>query len=111
MEPDPDIVAAAWGAAAPAPTLPARTALPLVEELPRQLTPWDVFTRLQGLPHLLFLDSAEQHPTLGRYSFLSGDPFDWLESCGDSGNPFDRLAARLGAFRAETIPGLPPFQG
>lgn len=109
MESDREIVAAAWGA--PAPTLPARIGLPLVEELPRELRPWDVFTRLQALPRVLFLDSAQQHATLGRYSFLSGDPFDWLESRGEPGNPFDHLKARLASFQTETIPGLPPFQG
>src|SRR5438445_11281622 len=121
MEPDPEIVAATLSA--PAPRLPVKPSLPLVQELPRELTPWDAFLRLQGLPHVLFLDSAQKHPDLGRYSFLSGDPFDWLQARGrdvylngarlpaEAGNPFEVLASRLASFRAETVPGLPPFQG
>ncbi|MHB1571686.1 MAG: hypothetical protein ACYC0H_21120, partial [Solirubrobacteraceae bacterium] len=51
---------------------------PLVEELTPWLDPWDVCRRLASLPHLLFLDSAADHPQLGRYSFVAADPFDWL---------------------------------
>ena len=43
--------------------------LPLVEELVPAPDPWDVARRLAHLPHLLFLDSAEFHPELGRSSF------------------------------------------
>src|SRR5438045_876991 len=51
---------------------------PLVEELSARLDPWEACRRLAGLRHLLFLDSAARHPTLGRYSFLTADPFHWL---------------------------------
>src|SRR5690348_398653 len=56
----------------------------LVEELPLSLTPWDIFLRLQGLSHVLFLDSALAHPHLGRYSFLSADPYDWIWARGNT---------------------------
>src|SRR5882762_10158003 len=114
MDPEPETVSAAWTGALPAPRLGAHAALPLVEELPAELTPEDVFARLQGRRHVLFLDSALRHATLGRYSFLSGDPFDWLEARGrdvhlngnrlpaEAGDPFAVLARRLAAFRAET---------
>ena len=32
--------------------------------------------RLAGYPHCLFLDSALRDPRLGRYSFLTADPFE-----------------------------------
>src|SRR5438093_32524 len=48
---------------------------PLVEELTPDPDPWDVCRRLAGLPRLLFLDSASPHPALGRYSFVTADPF------------------------------------
>src|SRR5262245_27646172 len=54
----------------------------LVEELPSSLSARDVFARLAGLPHAAFLDSAMSHPTLGRYSFLTADPFEWISSRG-----------------------------
>src|SRR5262245_20325385 len=95
----------------------------LVEEAPPGLQPWDVFERLTGLRHALFLDSALPHPALGRYSFLTADPFDWLLARGrrvavsgepaprEPADPFAVLAERLARFRAEPLPGLPPFQG
>jgi para-aminobenzoate synthetase component 1 len=60
---------------------------------------------------------------LGRYSFLTADPFEWIWSRGhqvfvsgaarprESADPFAVLAERLAFYRAETLPELPPFQG
>src|SRR5262245_58208607 len=95
--------------------------VPLVEEI-TCLTPVEAFERLAGLPHLLFLDSAVRHRTLGRYSFLSADPFTWLwsrrghvhlqgPSQSMTVDPFAVLTEHLTLFRTESIPGLPPFQG
>ncbi|MCA9175726.1 MAG: aminodeoxychorismate synthase component I [Planctomycetales bacterium] len=82
--------------------------------------------RLAALPYPLLLDSAMQHPTLGRYSFLAADPFEVLvdkpvgppsqATLVRPGGPehADPLAAvedRLIRFPAATVPGLPPFQG
>ena len=41
------------------------------------------------LPHCLFLDSALHHRTLGRYSFVAADPFEFirLATAGESQNP------------------------
>jgi hypothetical protein len=58
-------------------------ALPLVEEIPPEWTPEAVFLRLVDAPHCLFLDSAMQHPHLGRYSFVAADPLDYLEAAVD----------------------------
>jgi para-aminobenzoate synthetase component I len=73
-------------------------------------------------PYCLFLDSALRRPSLGRFSFLMADPFEVLRvsvsdnAAGqlDHAESLDGLAAlqaRLELWRAETIPGLPPFQG
>jgi len=101
---------------------------PLVEEL----LSWDPLwacQRLAHLPGLVFFDSAAYHPSLGRYSFVTADPFLWLESRGsrlrvgtptpggewrfreERGDPFAALARHLAPFTAEPDPGLPPFQG
>ncbi len=110
--------------------------LPLVEELLPVPRPEDVLLRMARLPHCLFLDSAMTHPTLGRYSFLAADPFDFVESPADGSNALGVLEQRLrkvsqnsGADilvcprqsmetgRQECLPhlsavdGLPPFQG
>jgi para-aminobenzoate synthetase component 1 len=73
------------------------------------------FGCLARLPRVIFLDSALRHGRLGRYSFITGDPFDWLFVAGSglrsSVDPLAELAARLGRYRQPTLAGLPPFQG
>ncbi|MCI0376093.1 MAG: anthranilate synthase component I family protein, partial [Gemmataceae bacterium] len=92
-------------------TLLAQTAAiaPLVEELPG-LDPWEACRRLTAWPHVLFLDSAQQSD-LGRYSFVTADPFTWILSPAGGANPLPRLGKLLGSVAVETIPGLPSFQG
>jgi para-aminobenzoate synthetase component 1 len=105
--------------------------LPLAEELSPALTPWTACRRLAALPRLLFLDSAERDPHLGRYSFVTADPFAWLWSRGrdvrwsctgpgphdshgvrrETADPFAVLARHLAAFRTRPAGHLPPFQG
>jgi para-aminobenzoate synthetase component 1 len=84
---------------------------PLVEELAPAPEPWEAARRLAHLPHLLLLDSAAEDSPLGRFSFVTADPFDWLRTRGGDDDPFPRLAAWLARCRAESVPGLPPFQG
>jgi para-aminobenzoate synthetase component 1 len=98
-------------------------AAPVVEELAPVPSSWEVFQRLAGLPHAVFFDSALAHPSLGRFSFVTADPFDWLWSRGrrtylasrgpfaPDTDPFTVLAEQLSRYRCETIAGLPPFQG
>src|SRR5437773_9937084 len=83
---------------------------PHVEELTPAPKPEELFCRLSSLPHLLFIDSALRHPSLGRYSFVTADPFEWLQSRRET-DPFALLSDRLSRYRLEAIPGLPPFQG
>ena len=52
---------------------------PLVEELRPVPQPEAALVAFSSLPHCLFLDSAMQHPKLGRFSFLAADPFDYFE--------------------------------
>jgi para-aminobenzoate synthetase component 1 len=52
-----------------------------------------------------------RHPELGRYSFLTADPFDYTEVPADGSDGLARLARQLSAYRASTAPDLPPFQG
>jgi para-aminobenzoate synthetase component 1 len=92
-----------------------------IEELSPVPEPWEVCCRLAHLPWLLFLDSASRMPGLGRYSFVTADPFAWLTSRGrrvwwngtalDDADPWRVLAEQTSAWRAETVRGLPPFQG
>lgn len=84
---------------------------PLVEEWQSPLPPAEAFQRLAALPHVLFLDSAMQHQTLGRYSFIAADPFDFLQLPADGSDGLALLADKLQPFSAATITDLPPFQG
>jgi para-aminobenzoate synthetase component 1 len=100
---------------------PRAVVIPLVEELTPWLDPWDVCRRFTDLPHLLFLDSALPHSTLGRYSFIAADPFHSMWSRGRQivdgilgprqGDPFAALQERLQSWHCESVAGLPPFQG
>jgi len=83
---------------------------PLVEELTPVPYPAWCGEQLAGLPYRLFLDSASTTTRLGRYSFLTADPFDVIERKGSS-SALDDVRARLAPFQAEPIAGLPPFQG
>src|SRR5437879_7708666 len=103
--------------------LDKQSALPRVEELFPVPDPAEAFENLSSLPHLLFLDSALPHAQVDRYSYLTGDPFEWIWSRGrhthvsnepappPEADPFTVLAERLRRWRAEPVSGLPPFQG
>jgi para-aminobenzoate synthetase component 1 len=85
--------------------------VPYVEELRPAPNPQDLLPRLASLPHVLLMESALRHPVLGRYSFLTADPFEWILGIRGSADPFAVLAERLRHYHAEPLPGLPPFQG
>ncbi|WGR90687.1 aminodeoxychorismate synthase component I (plasmid) [Bradyrhizobium sp. ISRA435] len=71
-------------------------------------------------PHLTFLDSAARHELLGRYSYLSCEPFStWMIADGQTswngaaleGDPWGVLRTLLANYRQVHRPDLPPFQG
>lgn len=74
------------------------------------------FARFHHLPGCLLLDSAmrvnnsDAHP-VGRYSFLTAEPFDWIEHETGTAQPFRRMREFLRAYKLDRIPDLPPFQG
>ncbi|WP_181704059.1 aminodeoxychorismate synthase component I [Chthonobacter albigriseus] len=85
--------------------------------------PIEAVGRLQGLPNLTFLDSAMEHATLGRFSFLAADPFATFRIEGGAGYWNDEQVAvggreslrvlkeKLALYHQASVPGLPPFQG
>lgn len=85
--------------------------VPLVKELSPAPDVEAAFLRLSRQKHCLFLDSALRHSSLGRYSFLTADPYEWQSVASDDPrDPFARLASLLGAV-TPPVQGLPPFQG
>ncbi|WP_456769719.1 aminodeoxychorismate synthase component I [Bradyrhizobium sp. USDA 3650] len=84
------------------------------------IDPVAAMRRLAHRPHLTFLDSAAMHESLGRYSYLTCDPFGTyvIVDGGASyngvaleGDPWTTLRSLLGSFPQEHCAHLPPFQG
>src|SRR5262245_13891060 len=89
-----------------------QAAVPLVEDV-TGFAPWEAVQRLADLPHLLFLDSARPS-SLGRYSYVAADPFQWRECAGkdvDRLRPLRALQQQLRQYRMATRNALPAFQG
>ena len=105
---------------------------PLVEELLAAPDPAEACERLAFLPYRLFLDStagsalANGWSRLGRYSFLAADPAMLVWSKGASAeimhvgegrstrverHALSAVRELLRPYRADPVPGLPPFQG
>ena len=78
--------------------------LPLVEEITPWPQPEEVLLRMAGRPYCLFLDTAMAHPTLGRYSFLAADPFEFVQVAADGS---DALGAWIGVCVVLRRPALP----
>lgn len=89
----------------------ARDSLPLVHELRPAPDPEAAFVAFAARPHCLFLDSALRDARLGRYSFLTADPFEYWEADAESSAGLERLRSAVARWPARTIAGLPPFQG
>ncbi|WP_407121566.1 aminodeoxychorismate synthase component I [Bradyrhizobium sp. STM 3561] len=80
-------------------------------------------TAMRGLAHrshLTFLDSAARHDLLGRYSYLTCDPFSTYKVANGQGSwngltlqgdPWMVLRTLLAKYPQEHHPDLPPFQG
>lgn len=84
------------------------------------IEPIQAMRRLADRANLTFLDSAAGHEALGRYSYLSCDPFStyMVEGAQASwngafvkGDPWDVLRGLLARFPQEHCSELPPFQG
>ena len=82
---------------------------PLVSEIVPPPDPLDACRRLAGLRHRAWLDSAGIGGRLGRYSFLTADPWDVVAA--GAADPLADLRAVLRSGLAPPQPDLPPFQG
>ncbi len=90
---------------------PAEPELPLVVELHPPPDVEAALLSLAALPASLLLDSSMRDPRLGRYSFLTADPFDFIRLPADAAGGLELVEARLRQWRTACRPGLPPFQG
>jgi len=87
--------------------------LPLVAELPPSLSVEDALRAFRDGRNLVLFDSALLRDRLGRYSFLSANPVRTatIDRPQFGLDPFRTPRQWSDAFQAETVPGLPPFQG
>jgi para-aminobenzoate synthetase component 1 len=85
--------------------------LPLAVELRPPPDVESALVRLAAKPHSLLLDSAMHDERLGRYSFLTADPFAWFTAKPGEPAALDRLEIELNRWPAATRADLPPFQG
>jgi len=89
--------------------------LPLVEELSDVPTIEHALDSFSEWPDLILFESALRRDALGRYSFLTADPFRTftIEQPRYGLDPFDEIRDVLSRpeFQIDSIEGLPPFQG
>ena len=85
--------------------------LPIIQPFSRAPDALDVFRCLSDKPHCLFLDSALRHQSLGRFSFVTADPFEVIQVAADGSDAIGELQRRMGSFCTQRVAGLPPFQG
>jgi len=67
--------------------------------------------RLARRGRCLLLDSALRDSRLGRYSFLTADPFEYFTVAADGSDGLALLKEKLAPWPATHRPDLPPFQG
>jgi para-aminobenzoate synthetase component 1 len=84
--------------------------LPIVEELHPAPDAEAAFLALSKQAKCLFLDSALRDHHVGRYSFLTADPYAFLEVAADGSDGLAELAKQLPS-RVASRQDLPPFQG
>ena len=86
---------------------------PLIEELSPVPDVLAAVRAVRQLPWTILLESALRREHVGRFSFLTADPFRTVlvSQVAYGADPWATLAAELAQFAPETVPGLPPFQG
>lgn len=102
----------------------AATTQPRPTEIGHALDPIGTLARFFDAPYPVLLDSALVRPRLGRYSYVTADPFLIVSSKGRQvqivrhgeseqilGDPFDVLKRLLTDYLAKYKPDGPPFQG
>ncbi len=108
------------------------TIMPLSREIGAPgLTPLAALEGLRGLGYPVLLESARIHEKIGRYSFVTADPYLIFRSRGDTvelilpaapagkygrraatkRKPLLKLRELLNNYRTGRVPGLPPFTG
>ncbi|MFI5184096.1 MAG: aminodeoxychorismate synthase component I [Vicinamibacteria bacterium] len=83
----------------------------LVSEIPQAPSPAEACARFLDLPYPLLLESVVPSEPLGRYSYLTADPWRVLRTKGAAEDPLVLVEGALARHRVEPRADLPPFQG
>ena len=86
---------------------------PLVEELTPVPDAMAALSAMADQPGLLLLNSILHREPVGRYSFLTADPFACFEISRTryGGDSLAGIRKAMARYAVETLPDLPPFQG
>jgi len=89
------------------------SSLPFVQEMSPAPDVADTFRKLANRPGLILFDSSLRRSPLGRYSFLTAEPFHQIQirEARYGTDPFEDLVPLLNQYQTSSIPDLPPFQG
>lgn len=83
----------------------------MIKQLNTNLNSFEIFTIFKDDDNSFILDSAMDKNKLGRYSFVSSNPFKVLKFKNSEKNPLDTLKAELKKYKVENKTNLPFIGG
>lgn len=83
----------------------------MIKEINTKLSAFEIFTIFKDEKDSFILDSAMDKNKLGRYSFISSNPFKTLKYKNSNENPLDFLQEELNKYKVENKTQLPFIGG
>ena len=83
----------------------------MIKEINTKLNAFEIFTIFKDEKDSFILDSAMDKNKLGRYSFISSNPFKTLKYKNSKENPLDSLQSELNKYKVENNTELPFIGG
>ena len=83
----------------------------MIKEIKTKLTSFEIYTIFKDEKDSFILDSAMDKEKLGRYSFISSNPFKTLKYKNSNENPLDYLQKELNKYKSVNNTHLPFIGG
>lgn len=83
----------------------------MIREISTKLNSFEIFTIFKDESNSFILDSAMDKNKLGRYSFISSNPFKILKYKNSDNNPLDELKKELNKYKVKNDTNLPFIGG
>ncbi|MCT4509228.1 MAG: aminodeoxychorismate synthase component I [Tepidibacter sp.] len=83
----------------------------MIREILTNLNSFEIYTLFKDEKHSFILDSAMDEENLGRYSFISSNPFKVLKYKDSEINPLEKLRVELKKYKIKNDTGLPFIGG